>query len=68
VLGLVGQAGDEGDRGGTAADHDDPLALVVEVLRPLLGVHDRAGEALLALEMGPEALVVAVVAGGDRHP
>ena len=46
-----------------AADHQHPLAGVVEVLGPVLGMHDAPREALAAGELRREALVVAVVAG-----
>ena len=65
--GLLGHRGHERHRGRAAADHDDALARVVEVLGPLLGVHDPAGEALGARELGRVALVVAVVAAAHEE-
>ena len=62
VRGLLGHRRHQRHRGGAAADHDDALAGVVEVLGPVLRVDDRAGEAVDPLELGRVALVVAVVA------
>ena len=62
----VDQRGDQGDGGGAAADDDDLLALVIEVLRPMLRMHDGAAEILAAGELGGVALVVVVVAGESR--
>jgi hypothetical protein len=45
----------------TAADHDHPLAGVVEVLRPVLRVDDRSAEPLQAGEGRLVAGVVVVV-------
>ena len=42
VRGRLRHRRDERDRRGAAADHDDALARVVEVLGPVLRVHDRA--------------------------
>ena len=67
VRGGLGHRRDERDRGGAAADHDDLLAGVVEVLGPGLRVHDRSGEAVHAGEVGLVALVVAVVAGAGEE-
>ena len=50
-------------RGRAAADDDDLLARVVEVLGPVLRVHDRALEAVGARELRRVRLVVVVVAG-----
>ncbi len=61
-LGPLGHRRDQRHRGGAAADHHDPLADVVEVLRPVLGVDDPALEALAAGELRRVALVVAVIA------
>ena len=70
----VGERRDERDGGGAASDHDDALAGVVELLRPVLGVHELPCEALAAGEGWAVALVIAVVAGaavqevaGDLH-
>ena len=65
---LLAQRRDQRHRGGAAADHDDPLAGVVEVVRPVLGMDDRAGEALAARELGRVSLVVAEVAGAAAEP
>ena len=51
----------------TAADHHHALARVVDVLRPLLRVHDRPREALAAGEGRRVAFVVAVVAAAHHH-
>ena len=45
------QRRDERHRGRAAADHDDALAGVVDVLGPVLGVHDPSAEALDAREV-----------------
>jgi hypothetical protein len=69
VGGGGGQRGHERDRGGAAADDHDSLARVVEVLGPVLGVHDGAPEAVHAGEVREAALVVAVVAAaGEQEP
>ncbi len=60
-------AGHERHRGGAAADHDDPLAGVVEVLGPGLGVDERALEASMPGEVGQVAVVVAVVAAAREE-
>ena len=65
VRGALGHRGHERHRGRAAADHDDALARVVEVLGPELRMDDLAGEALGALELRREALVVAVVAAAQ---
>ena len=62
VRGVLRHRRHQGHRGRAAADHDHALAGVVEVLRPVLRVDDRAGEALFALELRREPFVVAVVA------
>ncbi len=59
---------DDRDRGGAAADHDDPSAGVVQSVRPLLGVHDRPGEPVASGEFGGVPLVVAVVPAGREDP
>jgi hypothetical protein len=61
----LGQRRDKRDRGRAAADDDDPLAVVVEILGPELRVHDPPLVALDVLELGQVALVVAVVAAAD---
>ena len=63
VGGVAGHGRHQGHGGGPTADDDDPLALPVQVLGPVLGVDDGPAEARLARELGPVALVVAVVAG-----
>ena len=69
VLGLPSHRRNEGDRGGSAADHHDALAGVVEVLRPVLRMDDPAGEVLVALEVRAVTRGVVVVAGGgEEHP
>ena len=60
--GVLGDVRDERRRGRTRADHDDALAGEVEVLRPALGVHHGALEALEAGPLRRVALLVAVVA------
>src|SRR5207302_197776 len=47
----------------TAADDDDALPGVVEILRPVLRMDDLALEAIHAFEARRVALIVAVVAG-----
>ena len=54
-------------RGRAAADHHDPLARVVEVLRPVLRVDDLPAEVLDAGELRQVALVVAVVAAAHQQ-
>ena len=68
VGGLVGHRGHQGDGGGAAADDHDLLALVVQVLGPVLRVHDLPLEALAALEVGGVALRVVVVAARGEQP
>ena len=63
----AGQGGHQGHRGGAAADDHDPLADVVEVLGPVLGVNEGAGEVAHAGEVGQVAVVVAVVAGAREE-
>ena len=67
MCGLLGHRRDQRHGGRAAADHDDPLALVVEVLGPVLRVDHLALEALAAGELGRVALVVAVVAAAHRE-
>ena len=73
MLGVIGHRGDHRHRGCAAADHDDALARVVDVVAPELGVNDVALEAVDPGEVREVALVVAVVAaaheqeaGGER--
>ncbi len=68
VAGLLGHRRHQRDSGGATADHNDLLARVVEVRRPVLRVHDLPLEALAALEVRGEAFVVAVVAAGAENP
>ena len=68
VAGGAGHRGHQGDRGRAAADDDDLLAGVVEVLGPVLRVHDLAAESVAALELRGVALVVAVVAACAEDP
>ena len=67
VRGLAGQGGHQRDRGGSTADDDHLLAGVVEVLRPELRVHHRAGEVGQAGEFRGVGLGVVVVAGAEEH-
>ncbi len=62
VGGLVGDRGDQRRGGRARADHHDPLALQVEVVRPGLRVDDAALEVGEALPLGRIAFVVAIVA------
>ena len=57
----------ERDGGGAAADDHDALAGVVEVVGPVLRVHEAALEVVGAGNRGRVPLVVAVVAGADRQ-
>ena len=67
VGGVLGHRRDQRHRGRAAADHHHPLARVVGLLGPVLGVDDGALEVLDPLELGRVALVVAVVAAAvDR--
>ncbi len=65
---LAGHGRHQGDRGRAAA-HDDHLPTgVVEVLGPLLGVDDGAGEVVEAGDLGGEpALVVVVARAAPQH-
>ncbi|SIM14672.1 Uncharacterised protein [Mycobacteroides abscessus subsp. abscessus] len=56
-----GHRGNQGHGRGATADDDDPLTGVVQILGPVLRVDHLSGEILDALELGREALVVAVV-------
>ena len=62
MRGALGQRGDERHGGSAAADHDDSLAGVVDVVAPELRMHQLAAEALDARPVGRVALVVPVVA------
>ena len=63
----IGQRWNESHCRRTAADHDDLLARVVEVLGPVLGVDDGALEVLRAGELRRVALVVVVVAAASEQ-
>ena len=63
VGGLPGQRRDQRHRRRAAADHDNALALVVDVLGPLLGVDDASLESFDAGEIGRVAVGVVEVAG-----
>ena len=60
--GALGHGGHERHRRGAAADDDDPLAGVVEVVGPELWLHDRAPVGVDAGENRLVAVVVVVVA------
>ncbi len=60
---ILGHGRNEGHGGRPRPDHHDPLADVVEVLGPFLGMDDRPGEAFPASELRRVALPVAVVPG-----
>ena len=68
MLGLVCHGWQQRDGGGTAADHHDTLAGVVEIIRPMLGVDHLALEAFNAFQLRGEALIVVEVAGGAEQP
>ena len=61
-------AGHQGDRCRPAADDDDLLAAVVEVLGPVLRVHDLTAESVATRELRGVALVVAVVPACAEDP
>ena len=63
----LGERGDERYRRRAAADDDDLAAADIEPFGPELRVDEPAGEVALALEGGPVALVVAVVAAADEQ-
>ena len=63
----IGKGGNQSHSGRPAADHHDLLALVVEVLRPVLRMDDGAAEVLGARELRRIALVVVVVAAGREE-
>jgi hypothetical protein len=60
-----GHGGDERDRRRTATDDYDALAGEVEILRPLLRVHDRSAKAFDAGPLRCVAAVVIVVASAE---
>ena len=62
VLGAIRHRGHDRHGGRAAADHDDALAVVVEVLGPELRMDDLPAEAVGALEVGRVGLRVVVVA------
>src|SRR3546814_7195979 len=65
----LGQARPQRDGGGTAADDHHLLASDLEVLGPVLGVHEIAPEPIGTGEVGLVAVVVAVVpAAGEQEP
>ncbi len=59
---IFGQRRDQRRGGGAGADHDDALALVVEIFGPFLRMHDRALELRHILPLGRIALGVPVIA------
>ena len=61
VGGVVGHRRHEGHRGRTRSDHHHSPARVVEVVGPVLGVDDRAAEALAPGELGCVPALVGVV-------
>ena len=62
VGGVLGHRRDQRHRGGAAADHHHPLALVLGLLGPVLGMDDLPLEGLDPGELRRVALVIAVVA------
>ena len=67
VLGPVGHGRNEGHRRGARPDDRNPLAGVVEIFGPFLGVDDLAAERVGAGELGGEASAVRVVPGAHEH-
>ncbi|PAV72389.1 hypothetical protein WR25_15956 [Diploscapter pachys] len=65
--GFVGHGRYQRGRGGTAADHHDVLAGVVQVLRPVLRMDPHPFERLLAGKARQETCVVVVVAGAAQQ-
>ena len=65
--GVVGHCRHQSHRRGPRADHHDAFACVVEVLRPVLRVHDGSFEPLPTPELRSEAFPVAVVAGAHEQ-
>ncbi len=68
MRGLFRHRGKQRDRRCAAADDHDPLACVIEVLRPVLRMHDLATERLGAGELRREPRVVVVVARATKDP
>jgi hypothetical protein len=52
VSARIRKRGNQSQRGRATADHDDILAGVVELIGPVLQVHDRPDELVLAGEVG----------------
>ena len=67
MRGVLCHLGDQGDRGCAAADHDHPLAGPIDVVGPLLGMHDAALELLDARKVRHVAVLVVVVAGAHEE-
>ena len=67
MRGVLCHRGDQGDRGCAAADHDHPLAGPIDIVGPLLGMHDAALELLEAREVRHVAVFVVVVAGAHEE-
>ena len=63
--GAAGERGDDRHRRRAAADHQHPLADVVDVVGPALRIDDAAAEAFEAGKVRPVAALVAVIAGAD---
>ena len=63
----LGQRRGQGHGRGAAADHRHPLAGAVQILRPLLRMHDASPESLLALEARRMAALIAVVAAAHQQ-
>ncbi len=68
MRGLFRHRGKQCDRRCAAADDHDPLARVIEVLGPVLRMHDLATEGLGAGELRREPRVVVVVARATEDP
>ncbi len=64
MTGSGGHRRDQGDRGGTGTDDHYLLSGVIEILRPVLRVHDLTAEVALTGEGGAVSLVVVVVTTG----
>src|SRR5690242_10787551 len=65
MRGAFGHGGYERDRRRAAADYDDAFACVVEIVWPLLRVHDWATESRAAGPLRHVAAFVIVVAGAE---
>ncbi|MNQ55376.1 hypothetical protein D3C85_694700 [compost metagenome] len=63
VLDAVRHRRNQGGRSCAATDHHDLLALIVQVLWPVLRVNQGAFEVLLAWEVGEKTIVVVVITG-----